>query len=225
MKLSNETLTVLKNFSSINPGILFKKGSTLSTVSTTKTVLAQATLKEDFPQEFGIWDLNNFLSVVSLGKETPEIDFDDKHVFIRTLNGRSKIKYRFADKDMIVTPPEKAVVMPTKEISFTLSADDYDWIMKTANVLQSPNISIEGDKSTLKLTSYDAYVDSAHVNSIEIGQTEFDFRFTFKTENLKMIPGTYDVELSSKGIAHFKNQKEAIEYWIATEKDFSYYKG
>lgn len=225
MKLSNETLTILKNFSSINSGILFKKGKTLSTVSSTKTVLAQATLQEDIPQEFAVYDLNNFLSVLSLGKETPELEFDDNHILIKSLGGRSKIKYRFADKSMIVTPPDKTVVMPSQDVSFVLNESDYDWITRTANVLQSPHIAIEGNNGKLKLTSFDAKNDAANVNSVELGDCDIVFKSVFKTENLKMIPGSYSVMVSSKGIAHFKNQKESVEYWIATEKDSSTFQG
>ncbi len=221
MKLSNETLIILKNFSGINSGILFKKGSTLSTVSSTKTVLAQATLQEDIPQEFAVYDLNNFLSVLSLGKETPELEFDEKHILINSLGGRSKIKYRFTDKSMIVTPPDKTVIMPSQDVSFTLEESDYDWIMRTANVLQSPHVAIEGVNGKLKLTSFDAKNDAANVNSVEIGETDKVFKSVFKTENLKMIPGSYEVTVSSKGISHFKNKKDPIEYWIATEKDSS----
>ena len=225
MKLSNETMIILKNFSSINPGILFKKGSTLSTVSSSKTVLAQATLQEDFPQEFASHELTNFLSVLTLSKDTPELDFDDKHVIVKALGGRSKIKYRFADKNMIVSPPDKAVVMPSQDVSFTLNEADYDWITRTANVLQSPNVAIEGVDGKLRLTSFDVKNDAANINSVEIGDTDKSFKSVFKTENLKMIPGSYEVSVSSKGIAHFKNKKEAIEYWIATEKDSSTFEG
>lgn len=225
MKISPETLTILKNFSTINPGIYFKAGDTLTTVSTTKTVLAKATLKDTFPQDFGIYDLTNFLLVVSLGKETPELDFDDKHVIVKSLGGRSKIKYRVADKSVIVTPPDKTVNFPEGEVKFTLAAEDYEWIVRTANALQSPHIAIDGNGTDLSLTSYNAEDDSAHENSVAIGETEKSFRFTFKVENLKMLPGAYDVEISSKGIAHFKNQNGTVEYWIATEKDSSKYEG
>jgi hypothetical protein len=225
MKLSNETLAVLKNFSTINSGLLFKQGSTISTVSSSKTVLAQAILKDQFPQEFAIYDLPNFLSVLSLGKDTPELDFDDKHVYVKSLGGRSKIKYRVTEKHMIVTPPEKMIVLPSVEISFELSSDDYDWIMRTANVLQSPNVAVVGDGNKLKITSYDTSNDAAHANSIDLGDTDKEFRAVFKTENLKMIPGVYQVDISSKGVAHFKNVKDSIEYWIATEKDATNFKG
>lgn len=225
MKLSNETMTILKNFSGINAGILFKQGKTLSTVSSTKTVLAQATLQEDFPQEFAIHDLTNFLSVLSLSKDTPELDFDDQHIIIKALAGRSKIKYRFADKKMIITPPDKAVVMPSQDVSFTLNESDYDWITRTANVLGSPHIAIEGKNGKLRISSFDAKDDAANINSVDIDDNDKVFKSVFKTENLKMIPGSYDVTVSSKGISHFKNKNVAIEYWIAIEKDASNFEG
>ena len=221
MKLSDETMTILKNFSGINAGILFKEGNTLSTVSATKTVLAQATLQENFPQEFAIHDLTNFLSVLSLSKDTPELDFDDQHILIKALSGRSKIKYRFADKKMIIAPPDKAVVMPSQDVSFTLNESDLDWITRTANVLGSPHIAIEGNNGKLRITSFDAKDDAANINSVDIDETDKVFKSVFKTENLKMIPGSYEVTVSSKGIAHFKNKGVAIEYWIAIEKDSS----
>jgi hypothetical protein len=126
---------------------------------------------------------------------------------------------------MIVIPPDKTVVMPSEDVSFTLDESDYDWITRTANVLQSPHIAIEGDGGKLKITSFDAKNDSANMNSVEIGETDKEFKSVFKTENLKMIPGSYEVMVSSKGIAHFKNKKDSVEYWIATEKDSSTFKG
>lgn len=219
MKLSNNTLSVLKNFSAINSGILFKEGNIISTVSQSKTVLAQVTVEEDFPKEFGIYDLNNFLSVLSLHKDSPELDFDDSHVVIKFMGGRSKIKYRITDKSMIYTPPDKQIVLPSVDVKFKLNKEDYEWIVRTATVLQSPNISIEGVDGKLRLSSFDASNDSAHVNSIDIGETTDTFRFVFKTENLnKIMSDSYDVEISSKGISHFKNESETSEFWVSTEK-------
>ena len=219
MKLSNETMTVLKNFSTINSGLFFKAGKKISTVSQSKTILAEATVAEDFPIDFGIYDLNNFLSVLSMSKDAPEIDFDEKHVLVKSLGGRGKLKYRVTDKTMIVTPPDKTVNLPSIDVSFELTSQDYEWIMKSANVLQLPNIAILKKDGKLCITAFDASNDSAHDNSIDIGDIEGDdFRYVFKTDNLKMIPGIYQVQISAKGIAHFKNVKDAIEYWVATEK-------
>jgi len=216
MKLSNETLAVLKNFSSINQGLQFKKGKKISTVSSSKTVLAQAVLADDFPQDFCIYDLNQFLAVHGLFKDGADIDFDSSNVIFK--GGKSKVKYRMTDKNMIVTPPEKEIVLPSIDCSFSLTQSDLEWIMKTSAVLSSPHIAIQSDGDTINLLTFDAADDSAHTNSIELGEGNGNtYKVVFKTENIKLIPGTYDVDISFKGIGHFKNTKDDIDYWIAFE--------
>jgi gp45 sliding clamp, C terminal len=216
MKLSNETLAVLKNFSSINQGIQFKKGKKIATVSSSKTVLAQAVLADDFPQDFCIYDLNQFLAVHGLFKDGADIDFDSSNVIFK--GGKSKVKYRMTDKNMIVTPPEKEIVLPSVDCSFTLTQDDLEWIMKTSSVLSSPHIAIQSDGDTINLLTFDAADDSAHTNSIELGEGNGKtYKVVFKTENIKLIPGSYEVDISFKGIGHFKNVKDDIDYWIAFE--------
>jgi hypothetical protein len=219
MKLSNETLSVLKNFGAINQGILFKKGKTLKTVSSHKNILAEVNIKEDIPADFGVYDLNEFLSVVSLHKDEPSFEFDSKHVLISGNKGRSKIKYRFCEPTMIVTPPEKQLTMPTPEISFELSAEDFEWIMRAANVLSSPQIAVESDGKSIQIITLDLQNDSAHTDALEIGDGNGDkYRMVFKTENLsKLMSGAYTVSISSKGISHFKHKTADLQYWITTE--------
>ena len=215
MKLSNETLTVLKNFSSINQGIQFKQGTKLTTVSAGKTVLAQANLKDVFPQDFCVYDLNQFLSVHSLHKDS-DLSFDDSNVIFKS--GRNSTKYRKTAKEMIVTPPEKEITLPSIDVSFTLSEEDYNNIMKVASVLSSPHIAVESDGDAVQLVAFDAQDNSAHTNSIQVGEGNGKkYKIVFKTENIKMIPGSYAVEISFKGIGHFKNTKDDIQYWIAFE--------
>jgi hypothetical protein len=216
MKLSNETLNVLKNFAGINSGIEFKKGNKIATISSTKTVLAKATLTDDFPQDFCIYDLNQFLSVHSLGKDT-ELDFDSNNVVFKS--GRSKTKYRMTAKSMIVSAPEKELTLPSVDGSFKLKDEDLAQALKNAAVLGSPNIAFESDGSKISVTNFNAKDDSAHTNTIEIGSTDNDkqFKAVFLVENFKMIPGTYDVQVSSKGLASFVNEKGDLQYWIAIE--------
>ena len=215
MKLSNETLTVLKNFSSINQGIQFKQGTKLTTVSAGKTVLAQANLKDEFPQDFCVYDLNQFLSVHSLHKDS-DLSFDDSNVIFKS--GRSSTKYRKTAKEMIVTPPEKDITLPSVDVSFTLSEEDYNNIMKVASVLSSPHIAVESDGDAVQLVAFDALDNSAHTNSIQVGEGNGKkYKIVFKTENIKLIPGSYEVQISFKGIGHFKNTKDDIQYWIAFE--------
>ena len=219
MKLSNETLAVLKNFGNINQGILFKKGKTLKTVSSHRNILAEVSITEEIPTEFGVYDLNNFLSVVSLHKDEPTFDFDSHHVVIQGNKGRSKIKYRFCDPTMIVTAPDKAINMPDPEISFNLSSEDFDWVLRAASVLSSPQVAIDSDGKTLSIVTLDLQNDSAHTDSLEVADGNGDkYRMIFKTENLtKLMPGSYEVKISSAGIAHFKNSKIDLQYWVTTE--------
>ena len=227
MKLSTETLSVLKNFGAINQGIFFKQGKTLKTVSSHKNILAEVDIKEDIPADFGVYDLNNFLSVVSLHKDDPTFEFDEKHVVIVGNKGRSKIKYRFCEPTMIVTPPEKALTMPDPEISFELKSEDFEWIMRAAGVLSSPQIAIESDGKTISVVTLDLQNDSAHTDALEIGQGNGNkYRMIFKTENIsKILAGTYDVSISSKGISHFKNKNIPLQYWITTEQGSKFEKG
>lgn len=220
MKLSNETLSVLKNFGAINQGILFKKGSTLRTISSLKSILAEVSIKETIPSEFGVYDLNNFLSVVSLHKDDPSFEFDEKHVVIVGNKGRSKIKYRFCEPTMITLPPEKQVTMPDPEISFELTSEDFDWIMKAASVLSSPQVAVESDGKTVNVITLDLQNDSAHTESLtlDVKGANSKYRMIFKTENVsKILPGSYEVKISSKGISHFKNKNLPLQYWISTE--------
>jgi hypothetical protein len=227
MKLSNETLTILKNFANINSGIFFKQGNKLSTVSSSKTILAEAELGDSFPQDFGIYDLNKFLGVVNMYKDNAELEFDAVNVNIGS--GRAKTKYRLTDKTMIVAPPDKQLSLPSVDVQFQLSADDLEWILKTANVLQSPNVAVESDGDVVKLVMFDASNDSADISSIDLDVQPQGKRYklVFKTENLKMIPGHYEVQISSKGIANFNNNGGAykLQYWIATEAGVSKFEG
>ncbi len=216
MKLTSETLSVLKNFASINQGIEFKKGNTIRTMSSGKTVLAKATLKDEFPQDFCVYDLNQFLSVHSMFDNT-ELEFDANHVIFKS-GTKKATKYRKTAKEMIVTAPDKELSLPSVDISFHLTKEDFSDILKSAGILQSPHIAVESDGTKVKLTTFNAKDDSAHTNSIEVAAgTGITFKMVFLTDNLKMIPGAYDVEISSKGLASFKNKSVDIQYWVATE--------
>jgi len=218
MKLSGDTLNILKNFATINQGILFKKGKTLRTVSAQKNVMAEASITEEIPTEFGVYDLNNFLSVLTLHKDNPVIEFDNSNVLISGLQGRSKIKYRFCASNMIVAAPDKPITMPDPEVNFELKQEDFDWIMKATSVLSSSHIAIQSDGQKIYAIALDMSNDAAHTDSLEIGLGNGDtYMMFFKIENIKMISGSYDVKISSKGISHFKNKSINLQYWIATE--------
>ena len=222
MKLSTDTLTILKNFAGINSGIEFRAGDTLSTMSPGKTILAKAKLKDSFPEAFCVFDLNQFLSVHSLYKD-PELKFDEYNVIFSA--GRSKTTYRKTAKEMIITPPDKDLSLPSVDAEFKLTEDTFAALMKSANVLQSPNISVESDGEKIFVTCYNSKDDSAHTYSTEVGESTNVFKAVFLTENWKMIPGTYDVKISSRGLAEFNHTTQDVDYWIAIEAKESKFGG
>lgn len=227
MKLSSNTISVLKNFGSINEGIYFKKGKTLKTVSKLKNVLAEATITEDIPTDFGVSDLNNFLSVISLGKDDTSFEFEGKNIVIVGNKGRSRIKYRFCEPTAIITPPEKEIAMPDPEISFDFSAEDFAWTLRSASVLSSPHIVVESDGKKVSVVCTDLQNDSAHTDSLEIGEGDGNkYKMIFKAEHIdKVMSGAYTVQISSKGIGKFTNKNAPIKYWISTEAGSNFQKG
>lgn len=219
MKLSNETLTVLKNFASINPGLEFKKGNKLATISPTKTILAKATIAEEFTEDFCIYDLNQFLAVYSLNKDI-DLDFDVENVLMKS--PKKKTAYKKAQKTTIVTVPEKELSLPSVDASFTFLEDDIADVLKAAAVLQSPHISFESDGNKIYVKTFDAKDDSAHTTSTEVSEgNSIKFKVVLTTEYFKFIPGTYEVKISSQGLASFKNTNFDMQYWIAIESNFS----
>lgn len=225
MKLSAETVSIFKNFATINKGIYVKAGNVIESISEQKNILAKAELKETFSSEFGIHDLDDFLGNFSLQKtEFPELEFEEKDIIISFLSGRSKTKYRKTNKENILVPPDKKINMENAEISLTISQEDLEWVTKVASTNGSPNLAFVSDGSKVSVTTFDAKDDSATVNStgLDIDPKGQKYRMVFHIDNLKMIPGTYDIVLSSKGIGHFKNKNVSIEYWITTEKGSTY---
>ena len=218
MKLSKHTLSMLKNFSDINMSIEIKKGNILRTVSVQKNILAQAELEEEFPQDFAIYELNRFLGAVSLFDD-PEFQFNGKSANIGTT--KHSVDYVYCDPSMIVTPPENNITFPEPEVKFTLSQNALSQIMKASNVLGTPEIAVEGGphpNDVIRLMALDVNNDSTDTFKVVLEErSDNKFRFVFKTENMKMIPGNYDVEISSKGISHFSLQGQKLQYWIATE--------
>lgn len=217
MKLSNETLNVLKNFSQINQGIQFKKGKKLTTVSSGKTVLAQANLNDEFPQDFCVYDLNQFLSNYSNFKDSAEISFDGANIVMGKYPDEYML-YRTTAKEMIVTPPEKEITLPSVDCEFVLKSESYDKLIKFSNSNSLPHVAVVSDGEKIEIKTIDAKDDSAHSFSIKLGEGNGKkYSIVFKAENMKLIPGTYEVKISFKGIGHFKNTKDNIQYWIAFE--------
>jgi len=220
MKLSDKTISVLKNFSSINQSILFKEGNKLRTISVMKNILAEATVSEDFSKDFGIYDLNQFLNGLSL-HSSPELDFaNDGYVVIR--EGRSRSKYFFADPNVIVTPPDKAITLPSEDVCFELSTDQLDKLLKAAAVYQLPDISAVGEAGVIKLVVRDKNNDTSNNHEIVVGETNSEFVFNFKVENIKVLPGTYEVVVSQKLLSRFTSKNHDLTYYIALEPDSTF---
>ena len=220
MKLSDKTLSVLKNFSTINQSILFKQGSKLRTISVMKNILAEATITEELPKDFGIYDLNQFLNGLSL-HQSPELDFvNEGHVVIK--EGRMRSKYFFADPNVIITPPDKAIDLPSEDVSFELSTDQLDKLLKAAAIYQLPDLAVVGANGVVKILVRDKKNDTSNDFSVTVGETDKVFSFNFKVENIKILPGTYDVSVSSKLLSRFTSKNQDLTYYIALEPDSTF---
>jgi hypothetical protein len=220
MKLSDKTLTLLKNFSSINQSIMFKQGRSLRTISVMKNILAEANIQEDIPKDFGIYDLNQFLNGLALHKD-PELDFDNEgYAVIR--EGKMRSKYFFAEPSVIVSPPDKDIDLPTEDVCFVLNTQQLDKLLKAASVYQLPDLSAIGEAGVIKLVVRDKKNDTSNDFSIVVGETNSDFVFNFKVENIKIIPGTYDVVVSQKLLSRFTSQNYDLTYYIALEPDSTF---
>ena len=220
MKLSEKTLTVLKNFAGINNSILVKQGNSLRTISVAKNILAEADISEEFPRQFGVYDLNQFLNGLSLHQD-PEMDFtEDSYLTIR--EGKRRVKYFFADPQVIISPPEKQIKLPSEDVHFQLESTSLEKLLKAAAIYQLPDLSAVGGAGVVKLVVRDKKNDTSNEYSIVVGETDKTFSFNFKVENIKIIPGAYDVVVSSKLLSRFTNSEYNLTYYIALEPDSTF---
>lgn len=218
MKLSNGTINVLKNFSTINQNLVIKEGSDISTMSAMKNIVAKAKVEEDFIKEFAIYDLNEFLSALSLF-EKPDLDFQDDYVVITEEGSAKSLKYWYSDPS-VVTTPTKDITMPSKELQFDFSSDSLAEITKAASVIGAPDMVLE--KGKLRVTDKKNITANDYATELDVPDSDVDYKFWFKVENLKLLPGSYSVEVSSKNISRFSNSNVDIEYFIALEPESSY---
>jgi hypothetical protein len=215
MKLSEQTIEVLQNFATINQSLLFKSGDVLRTVSPQKTVLAEVTVSDTFETEFGIYDLGQFLSAMTLINDA-ELNLGDNSMDINSGNGES-ITYRYADPSMIVTPPEKGVSLPDVDATFTMSDTTLKNVLQAARVLGLPEIIVEGDGTNISISAGDSKNSSMNNYSQNIVESNSEFRHVFKVDNMKMMMLQYNVEISTKGISKFSTEDGKVTYYIATE--------
>ena len=215
MKLSDTTKEILKNFSEINPNLLITPGKQIKTISTMKNILATAGVEENFPQDIAIYDL--MLSLFS----KPVFDFDEKLMTINEEGTSTKSKYFFADPS-ILTTPQKDVKMPDTEVEFTLTETDLTKVKKAASMLQLPDIAIKSLGTDIMMSAIDKKNDTANTYDVKVGETNKKFEFHFKTEHFKMLPGDYNVYISSKLISNFRHKNKTVQYWIALENTSKY---
>ena len=222
MKLSEHTVEVLKNFATINQNLVIKEGSTLTTMSAMKNIVAKADVEESFDKEVAIYDLNEFLASISLFT-SPVLEFNDGFVTIKEENSpKNSLKYFYSDPS-VVTSPNKTITMPSKEVSFKLGGEDLNKLKRAAGVIGAPDLVLEKTNTGSFLTVKDKKNDTANTFSLDVNtQSDGNFNFYFKVENLKVMDGDYDVEISSKNISHLSSKSKDVEYWVALEPESSY---
>ena len=223
MKLSEHTVEVLKNFATINQNLVIKEGNELTTMSAMKNIVAKAKVEESFEKEVAIYDLNEFLASISLFT-SPILDFNEGFVTIKEENNpKNSLKYFYSDPS-VVTSPNKTITMPSKEVSFKLNGENLNKLKRAAGVIQAPDLVLEKNNTDVFLTVKDKKNDTANTFSIDVDTVAdgSDFKFFFKVENLKLMDGDYDVQISSQNISHFSGKN--IEYFIALEPDSTYNK-
>ena len=220
MNLSDKTLTILKNFAGVNNSILVKQGNQLRTISVAKNILAEAEIEEEFPRQFGIYDLNQFLNGLSLHQD-PDLDFSSNS-YLNIREGKRRVKYFFADPQVIIAPPEKEITLPSEDIHFQLESVSLEKLLKAAAVYQLPDLSVIGEAGVIKLLVRDKKNDTSNEFAIVVGETDKDFTFNFKVENIKIIPGAYDVVVSQKLLSKFTNSTYNLKYYIALEPDSTF---
>lgn len=220
MKISDKTTSLLKNFASINQSLMFKTGNKIRTISVMKNIFAEATIKEEIPKDFGIYDLNQFLAGISLHPD-PELCFSsENHLLIK--GGSNTTKYYFTDPTVIVSPPEKSISLPTEDVCFNLSSDQLTQLIKAASVYGLEDISAIGDGSEINLLVRDKENSTSNEFSINVGKTDSEFVFNFKVENIKIMPGKYEVVVAAPKMARFINTAMDLTYYIALEPDSTF---
>tara|TARA_B100000965_G_scaffold222019_1_gene185769 strand:- start:2727 stop:3404 length:678 start_codon:yes stop_codon:yes gene_type:complete len=223
MELSENTLNILRNFSSINQNILIKTGNNIKTISEARNVVATADVTEEFTKDFGIYDLNEFIGVMGL-VDAPSLKFEEDFVIVSDSSGRSKVKYFYAAEETL-TSPTKDVTMPDADVKFTLDNNTLNKLKKAASTLGHSEVSIRAKDGVLSLSVVENQNATSNAFSIDIdGEFKQDavFNFIISISNLKILPGDYEVEISSKLITQFKHKEIPLRYWIALEKSSTY---
>ncbi len=211
MKFNQRTLQILKNFATINPSMLFREGDLLSTVSSSKSILAKAKIDQTIETEFAIYDLARFLSTLSLFND-PEINLTEKKVNIS--EGKKSINYSITDASLIISAPNKELNIEA-DINFELTSEKLQETIKAMNILGLPEVALVGENGKILFKALSVKDKGSDNFSVEVGETDKTFSAVFSVENIKMVPNNYKVGISDKGISHWSG--DDIEYWIMCE--------
>lgn len=220
MKLSEETLAILKNFSAINNGIYFEQGNVVKTVSPQKSILAEARTEDTVPIDFGIYDLNMFLGAHSLF-ESPELTFESNHLVMTS--DKTKCVYGFCDSSLVVRPPNKEVGLPSVDVSIKMSSSIYDSVVKAALVLAVPEVAIVGDGTRVKLVASESKNTLGNKFDYDLDESNQKFSMIFKVENFsKLMSRNYVVSVSARGLSKFESEDGKLTYHVAIEPNSNF---
>jgi hypothetical protein len=217
MKLTNDTKNILRNFCEINQSLLVKKGNVLRTISNMKNILAEATITEEFPNDFAIYDLGQFLNGFNLHQD-PDLEFSDQRYLTIKDNG-SRVKYFYCEPSLIKAPPEKGIQMPSIDVEFVLNDGQLSLLQKASSIYSLPDLCVIGDGAKISLVVKDKKNDTSNEYSIVVGETDKVFEFSYKIENIRILPGSYEVVISDKLISVFNHKSLNLKYYIALEPE------
>lgn len=217
MKFSQETLAILSNFAQINPSIVFNPGNVISTMSNMETVIAKAKVDTEFEETFGIFNLSQFLSVISMFDD-PEFTILGSHLQIKS--GNEKVLYTLSEPKLITQAPNKELTLPEGDVSFTLEAEVLKKLLKVASLMGSPEIAVTGDRENIYVEALNVKNSSDNNYKVKVGETTSEFKVIFDTKDILVIPDTYQVDIVKKGISKFES--DSITYFIAISKSSSF---
>jgi len=222
MKFSDKTIKILQNFTSINQSLSFKEGKKLRTISPMQNVFAEAEIEEYIPKNFAIYDLPQFLNTICIYKD-PDIDVSSEESYASLKEGKAnRSKYFFSDPSVIIAPPDREMKLPSEDVCFILQEEQLQKILKSSSILGLPDLAAVGEAGVIKVVVSDRKNDTSNEYSIVVGETDAEFSFNFKIENIKLIPGSYEVVISKSKLARFYSERYNLTYFIALEPDSVY---
>lgn len=228
MKISPETISIFKHCASINPGIIVDPGNVIYSMSESRTIRLQATVQENFPVQFALVNLNQFLNTLSL-VNSPELEFQDDHVDISSADGKQKFQYWFSDPAIIQQYNKPLKFDVTYDIEFNISREDLSQLNRAASVIGAEDICVyshEND-SEIYVSAIDKQQNMGKGNNFALkigentGLSDKSFKIYFRKSNLKLTGNDFTVKVT-KGLSTWyainANVPELL-FHIAIERD------